>query len=80
MTKSESVVIPFPTPRNPLHSHVADECPLQAAAEYRAALLAKLLRRMPEPELASTTSALLSELIVLYRRAIAQATGRAMHD
>ncbi|SFW12996.1 hypothetical protein SAMN03159511_0642 [Pseudomonas sp. NFACC19-2] len=50
MTKSESVVIPFPTPRNPLHSHVADECPLQAAAEYRAALLTKLLRRMPEPE------------------------------
>ncbi len=80
MTKSESVVIPFPTPHNPLHSHVADECPLQAAAEYRAALLAKLLRRMPEPELANSTSALLSELIVLYRRAIAQAAGRAKHD
>ncbi|MFI8735538.1 hypothetical protein ACIGKM_06440 [Ectopseudomonas toyotomiensis] len=80
MTKSESVVIPFPTPCNPLHSHVADNCPLQAAAEYRAALLTKLLRRMPEPELASTTSALLSELIVLYRRAIAQAARRAEHD
>ena len=80
MTKSESVVIPFPTPRNPLHSHVADDCPLQAAAEYRAALLAKLLRRMPEPELASNTSALLSELIVLYRRAIAQAAGSVGHD
>ena len=80
MTKSESVVIPFPTPCNPLHSHVADECPHQAAAEYRAALLTKLLRQMPEPELASITSALLSELIVLYRRAIAQAAGRAEHD
>ncbi|MGN0927274.1 hypothetical protein [Ectopseudomonas mendocina] len=80
MTKSESVVIPLPSPRNPLHSFVADECPLQAAAEYRAALLAKLLRRMPEPELANNTSALLSELIVLYRRAIAQASGRATHD
>lgn len=78
MARSESVVIPFPTPRNPLHSHVADECPHQAAAEYRAALLAKLLRRVPE--LASTTNALLSELVVLYRRAIAQAAGRAEHD
>jgi len=76
MTKSESVVIPFPSPRNPLHSFVADECP----AEYRAALLAKLLRRMPEPELANSTNALLSELIVLYRRAIVQASGRAAHD
>lgn len=80
MAKSESVVTPFPTPRNPLHSFVADECPLQAAAEYRAALLAKLLRRMPEPELANSTNALLSELIVLYRQAIAQASGRAEHD
>ncbi|AVO56022.1 hypothetical protein [Ectopseudomonas mendocina] len=80
MTKSESVVIPFPSPRNPLQSFVADECPLQAAAEYRAALLAKLLRRMPEPELANSTNALLSELIVLYRRAIAQVSGRAAHD
>lgn len=80
MTKPESVIIPFPTPRNPLHSNVADKCSLQAAAEYRAALLAKLLRRIPEQELANTTSALLSELIVLYRRAIAQAAGRGEHD
>jgi hypothetical protein len=79
MARSESVVIPFPTPRNPLHSHLADDCPHQAAAEYRAALLAKLLRRLPEPELASTTSALLSELIVLYRQAIAQAQGGNAH-
>jgi hypothetical protein len=80
MTKSESVVVPFPTPRNPLQSFVSDECPLQAAAEYRAALLAKLLRHMPEQELANSTNALLSELIVLYRRAIARASGRAAHD
>lgn len=80
MTKSESVVIPFPTPRNPLRSSVADECPLQAAAEYRAALLAKLLRRMPEPELTNSATTLLSELIVLYHLAIAQASGRAEHD
>jgi hypothetical protein len=80
MAKSESVVIPFPTPRNPLHSFVSDECPLQAAAEYRTTLLAQLLRRMPEPELVNCTNALLSELIVLYRRAIAQASGRAAHD
>lgn len=80
MTKSESVVIPFPTPRNPLQSHGPDDCPLQAAAEYRAALLIKLLRRMPEPELATTAHAMLSELIALYRRAIAQAAGRAAHD
>ena len=80
MARSESVVIPFPSPRNPLHSAVANEYPLQAAAEYRAALLAMLLRGLPEPELANATSALLSELIVLYRRAIAQAAGRAEHD
>ncbi|WP_322977778.1 hypothetical protein [Pseudomonas sp. C11] len=80
MTKSESVVIPFPTPRNPLHSHVADECPLQAAAEYRAALLGKLLRRMPESELTNSASTLLSELILLYHLAIAQAAGRVEHD
>ncbi|PIA74159.1 hypothetical protein CDR19_03560 [Ectopseudomonas toyotomiensis] len=79
MARSESVVIPFPTPRNPLHSHVADECPHQAAAEYLAALLAKLLRRVPEPELANITNALLSELAVLYRRAIAQAQGGNAH-
>lgn len=72
--------MPFPTPSNPLHSHVADECPHQAEAECRAALLTKLLRRVSEPELASTTNALLSELVVLYRRAIAQAAGRAEHD
>ncbi|MDR8013689.1 hypothetical protein [Ectopseudomonas guguanensis] len=80
MARSESVVIPFPTPRNPLHSHIADECPPQAAAEYRAALLAKLLRRLPEAELSNTGSALLSELIVLYRQAIALASGRVEHD
>lgn len=80
MTKSESVVIPFPTPPNPLQSYVPDDCPIQAAAEYRAALLAKLLRRMPQVELANTSSVLLSELIVLYRQAIAQAHGRAEHD
>lgn len=79
MTKSESVVIPFPSPRNPLQSSVADECPLQAATEYRATLLAKLLRRIPEPELANSASTLLSELIVLYHLAIAQASGRAEH-
>lgn len=80
MTKPKSVVIHFPSPRNPLHSFVANEYPLQAAAEYRAALLAMLLRGLPEPELANATSALLSELIVLYRRAIAQAAWRAEHE
>jgi hypothetical protein len=35
---------------------------------------------LPEPELANATSALLSELIVLYRRAIAQAAWRAEHE
>ena len=44
MTTSESVVIHFPSPRNPLHSFIANEYPLQAAAEYRAALLAKALQ------------------------------------
>ena len=62
MTKSESVVIHFPSPRNPLHSFVANEYPLQAAAEYRAALLAMLLRGLPEPELANATSEQASEL------------------
>ena len=80
MSTSESVVIHFPSPRNPLHSFVANEYPLQAAAEYRAALLAMLLRGLPEPELANATSALLSELIVLYRRAIAPAAWRAEHE
>ncbi|VXB68483.1 hypothetical protein [Pseudomonas sp. 8O] len=80
MTTSESVVIHFPSPRNPLHSFVANEYPLQAAAEYRAALLAMLLRGLPEAELANATSALLSELIVLYRRAIAHAAWRAEHE
>ncbi|TBV00403.1 hypothetical protein [Phytopseudomonas dryadis] len=80
MSRPESVVVPLPTPPNPLQSHVADDCWVQAAFEYRAALLAKLLRRMPQQELADTTSALLSELIVLYRQAISQAHGRAEHD
>ncbi|MDH1558790.1 hypothetical protein N5I19_07460 [Pseudomonas chengduensis] len=80
MTKPESVVIPFPTPRNPLHSHVADNCSLQSAAEYRAVSLAKLLRRMPESELTNSASTLLSELILLYHLAIAQAAGRVEHD
>ncbi|MBU1333014.1 MAG: hypothetical protein KJ884_00875 [Gammaproteobacteria bacterium] len=80
MTRPESVVIPFPTPANPLHSYVADNCAYQAAAEYRVALLLKLLKRLPQQELATTSSALLSELIVLYRQAITQAHGRAAHD
>lgn len=79
MARSESVVIPFPMPANPLHSHIADDCAYQAAAEYRAAQLAKLLRHLPQQELADTTDALLSELIVLYRQAIAQAQGRHEH-
>ncbi|MBA4681633.1 hypothetical protein DP090_018350 [Pseudomonas sp. MDMC216] len=80
MTKPESVVIPFPTPRNPLQSFVADECSLQSAAEYRAVSLAKLLRRMPESELTNSASTLLSELILLYHLAIAQAAGSVEHD
>jgi hypothetical protein len=79
MARPESVVIPFPTPANPLHSHIADNCAYQAAAEYRAALLAKLLRRMPQQELADTSNVLLSELIVLYRQAITQAHWRVEH-
>lgn len=80
MSRSESVVIPFPTPPNPLFSHVADDYSVLAAAEYRAALLAKLLRRMPEQELANISNAMLSELVVLYRQAINQAQGRAGHE
>ena len=80
MTKPESVVIPFPKPHNPPNSPVADECSLQAAAEYRAVSLAKLLRRMPESELTNSASTLLSELILLYHLAIAQAAGRVEHD
>lgn len=80
MSRSESVVILFPTPPNPLLSHMADDYSVLAAAEYRAALLAKLLRRMPEREMASTTSELLTELVVLYRQAINQAQGRPKHD
>lgn len=79
MARSEPVVIPFPTPANPLHGHIADNCAYQAAAEYRAALLAKLLKRMPQRELADTTNALLSELVVLYRQAIVQAHGGQEH-
>lgn len=71
MARSESVVIPFPSPCNPLHSHVADDCPPQAAAEHHAALLAKLLRRLPAPEMASTSSALSNQLIELYGQAVA---------
>jgi len=59
---------------------MADDYSVLAAAEYRAALLAKLLRRMPEREMASTTSELLTELVVLYRQAINQAQGRPKHD
>lgn len=80
MTRPESVVIPFPTPTNPLHSYVADDCVYQAAAEYRAALLAKLLKRLPQQEHAASSSALLSDLIVLYRQAISQSHGRAAHE
>ncbi|KAB0550716.1 hypothetical protein F7R01_05770 [Pseudomonas argentinensis] len=80
MSRSESVVIPFPTPANPLLSHVANDYSVLAAAEYRAALLAKLLRHMPEQELADISNAMLSELVVLYRQAINQAQGRAGHE
>ncbi|OLU24959.1 hypothetical protein BVH03_18755 [Pseudomonas sp. PA15(2017)] len=80
MNRSESVVIPFPTPPNPLLSQVADDYSVLAAAEYQAALLAKLLRRMPEQELADISNAMLSELVVLYRKAINQAQGRARHE
>ncbi|YCH20440.1 hypothetical protein M1D96_15080 [Pseudomonas sp. D1-3] len=80
MSRFESVVIPFPTPPNPLLSHVADDYSVLAAAEYRAALLAKLLRRMPEQELADISNAMLSEMVVLYRQAINQAQGRAGHE
>jgi len=59
---------------------MADDYSVLAAAEYRAALLAKLLRRMPEREMASTTSELLTELVVLYRQAINHAQGRPKHD
>lgn len=79
MSRSESIVIPFPTPPNPLLSH-ADDYSVLAAAEYRAALLAKLLRRMPEQELADISNAMLSELVVLYRQAINQAQGRAGNE
>ncbi|VXC60333.1 conserved hypothetical protein [Pseudomonas sp. 8Z] len=40
----------------------------------------KVVAGQPEQELTNSTSALLSELIVLYRRAIAQAAGRAEPD
>ena len=59
---------------------MADDYSVLAAAEYRAALLAKLLRRMPEQELADISNAMLSELVVLYRQAINQAQGSAGHD
>ncbi|SDG81283.1 hypothetical protein SAMN05216588_10147 [Pseudomonas flavescens] len=77
MSRSKSVIVPFPTPPNPLQRHVADDGWILAAAEYRAALLAKLLRRIPQQELADTSSVLLSELVVLYRQAINQTHGRA---
>lgn len=80
MSRFESVVIPFPTPPNSLRSHAVNNCSVLAAAEYRAALLAKLLRHIPQQEMASTTGMLLSELIVLYRQAIYQAHRRAEHE
>lgn len=79
MSHSESVVIPLTSP-TPLLSHMADDYSVLAAAEYRAALLAKLFKRMPKPELADITNAMLRDLVMLYRQAIDQAQGRAEHD
>jgi hypothetical protein len=70
MTRPGSVVIHLPTPANPLHSYVAGHCAYQAAAEYRATLLIKLLKRLQQQELATISSALVRELIVPYRQAI----------
>ncbi|CAD5105962.1 hypothetical protein [Zestomonas carbonaria] len=83
MTRSDPTVIPFPR-RNPLHNPVPIHCPFQAAAELRAALLAKTLRQLPHvedpaqlDEAAILADGLLSDLVVLYRNAIAQAQGRS---
>ncbi|WP_447592531.1 hypothetical protein [Aquipseudomonas campi] len=80
MSRSDPVVIPLAKPPSPLQRPVADDRWIQAAFEYRAALLAKLLRRMPQQKLADITSALLGDLVALHHQAINQAYGRAEHD
>ena len=50
-----------------------DPCQHQAAAEYQAARLSKLLRSQPSPEQSDMANALLQELVDAYRLALHKA-------
>ncbi|WP_439886627.1 hypothetical protein ACSX1C_13980 [Pseudomonas sp. MBLB4123] len=88
MTRFNAVVVPFPKRYEPLDCLDGQGCHFQAAAELRVAMLHKLfdiLARMeastpgagPLHEACDSARALLSDVLVLYRRALAQAQGRA---
>lgn len=54
----------------------SESCHYQAAVEYQAARLSKLLKSQPQLERAGEASALLHELMASYRQAIAKAGQR----
>ncbi|MBS7690166.1 hypothetical protein I0E98_05525 [Pseudomonas lalucatii] len=88
MTRFNAVVVPFPKRCAPLDCPDGQGCHFQAAAEIRVAMLHRLfaiLARMeasspgarPLHEACDSARALLNEVLVLYRRSLAQAHGRA---
>ncbi|MBS7690295.1 hypothetical protein I0E98_06560 [Pseudomonas lalucatii] len=88
MARFNAVVVPFPKRCAPLEHFDGQGCHFQAAAELRVAMLHKLfaiLVRMEAPspgarplhEACDSARELLNEVLVLYRRSLAQAHGRA---
>lgn len=83
-------VIPFPKRFEPQDFVVSAASPLQAAAEIRVEMLHTLFGILltvdgfPESamlrEVFHNASQLLNDVVVLYRRAIVQAQGRAEHE